>query len=81
MEALAALQSLGLELPTPAYLLGVVLFSVVGMVAFWRGKRSANRRIRWVGLALMFYPYAVSQTWALYVVGAALTAGLWWEWA
>lgn len=81
METLSSLQALGLELPTPAYILGAVLFGIVGMVAYWRGKRTENRRTRWLGVALMFYPYAVSQTWLLYALGAALTAGVWWEWA
>lgn len=81
METLSALQSLGLELPTPAYILGAIVFGIVGMVAYWRGKRTENRRTRWIGLALMFYPYAVSQTWLLFALGAALSAGVWWEWS
>jgi len=31
----------------------------------------------WVGLALMLYPYAVWQTWLLYVVGAGLSIAAW----
>lgn len=81
METLSALQSLGLELPTPSYIFGAIVFGIVGMVAFWHGKRTQNRRVRWLGLGLMFYPYAVSSTWLLFAVGAALTAGVWWEWS
>lgn len=81
METFSALQSLGLELPTPAYIFGAIVFGIVGMVAYWRGKRTENRRTRWIGLALMFYPYAVSQTWLLFALGAALSAGVWWEWS
>jgi hypothetical protein len=33
--------------------------------------------MRWVGLALMLYPYAVWQTWLLYVVGAGLSIAAW----
>jgi hypothetical protein len=33
----------------------------------------------WLGVALMFYPYAVSGTVALYAVGLALCAGLAWD--
>ncbi len=80
METLSALQSLGLELPTPSYIFGAILFGLIGMVAFWRGKRTQQRSTRWLGVALMFYPYGVSQTWLLYALGAALTAGVWWEW-
>jgi hypothetical protein len=32
--------------------------------------------MRWLGVALMLYPYVISQTWLLYGVGTALCAGL-----
>ena len=35
METLTALQSLGLELPSPAYIVGAILFGIVGMAAYW----------------------------------------------
>jgi hypothetical protein len=77
-DTLATLQTLGLELPSPAYIVGAILFGIVGMVAFWRGKKLQNRNQRWLGVALMFYPYAVSSTWLLYAVGCALCGALWW---
>ncbi|MGP1682029.1 MAG: hypothetical protein ACTS8S_06870 [Giesbergeria sp.] len=80
METLSALQSLGLELPSPAYIAGAIVFGLIGMAAYWHGKRAQQRGRRWLGVALMFYPYAVSQTWVLYLVGAVLCAGLWWDW-
>ncbi|RID97892.1 hypothetical protein [Simplicispira hankyongi] len=80
METLSALQSLGLELPSPAYIVGAILFGTIGMAAYWHGKRSQQRNLRWLGWGLMLYPYAVSQTWVLYAVGVALCAGVWWEW-
>ena len=33
-------------------------------------------RTRWLGLALMLYPYIVWQTWLLYLVGAGLCAAI-----
>jgi hypothetical protein len=80
MDALQVLKSSGLSLPTPAYLIGMLLFSLVGMVAWWHGKRSERPTVKWLGLALMLYPYVVPQTWLLYVVGAALTAWTVWSW-
>lgn len=79
METLSALQSLGLELPSPAYIMGAIVFGLVGMVAYWYGKKLQQRRTRWWGVALMFYPYAVSATWLLYAVGVGLCLGLWWD--
>lgn len=76
MNELAALQSLGLEMPSPLYLIGAILFGVFGLAAFRRGRQTGRRTTMWLGVALMVYPYAVSRTWLLYVVGAALCAGV-----
>ena len=80
MNELAALQSglqtLGLELPTPAYIFGAIVFGLVGLVAWRRGRREQQPRTLWLGVTLMFYPYMISSTWLLYAVGAALCAGL-----
>jgi hypothetical protein len=71
-----SLQALGLELPSLAYIVGAVLFGLIGLVAFRHGRKSGHRPTVWWGVALMLYPYAVTQTWLLYAVGAALLAGL-----
>ena len=77
MDTLSALQSFGLELPSPAYIVGAILFGIVGMAAYWYGKKVQQRSTRWWGVALMLYPYVISPTWVLYGVGAALCLGLW----
>ena len=77
MNELSALRSLGLELPSPAYLFGAIIFGLIGLAAFRRGRKSERRAMLWLGVALMLYPYAVSPTWLLYAVGIALCAGLW----
>ena len=79
METLSALQSLGLELPSPADIVGAIVFGLIGMAAFGYGKKTQQRRIRWWGVALMFYPYATSTTWLLYTVGVGLCLGMWWD--
>jgi ABC-type Fe3+-siderophore transport system permease subunit len=73
---LAALQSLGLELPSPAYIFGAIVFGLVGWAAWRRGRKLERPRTLWLGVALMLYPYAISRTWLLYVVGLALCAGV-----
>ena len=75
-----ALGALGLSLPTPAYLLGALLFGIYGYVAYRRGKQAANANLRWSGLVLMLYPYAVSETGTLWAVGVALCGWVWWKW-
>jgi hypothetical protein len=77
MDELSTLKSLGLELPSPAYIFGAIVFGLIGLVAFRRGRKSGRRLTLWLGVALMLYPYAVSPTWLLYALGIALCVGLW----
>jgi len=77
MDPLNTLQSLGFEWPTPGYLFGALLFGVLGIVAWRSGKQRGRPTTRWLGLALMLYPYLVSTTWVLYAAGLALCAGIW----
>ena len=79
MESLREMEELlldlGIELPTPAYLIGVILFGIAGIVVFVLGKRRRRPRVKWIGVALMLYPYVVWGTVPLYVIGAALLGG------
>jgi surface polysaccharide O-acyltransferase-like enzyme len=76
MNSLQTLQSLGISLPSPAYIFGVVLFGLIGIALYRYAKRAGRRRGKWLAVALMLYPYAVSQTWLLYAVGVALCVGV-----
>jgi hypothetical protein len=76
MDSTTDLGALGFQMPTPAFLAGLILFSVIGFAAYRYGRKSEHPPARWIGLALMLYSYAVSQTWLLYAVGAALCLGL-----
>lgn len=78
MDDLPAIESFGLSLPTPAYLVGALLFGVIGFAAYRYGKKAARPHAKWIGLALMVYPYAISETWLLYLLGGGLSAGLYW---
>jgi hypothetical protein len=76
MDSLSVLQSLGLALPSPAYIVGALLFGLIGFAAYRFGKRAGRQLTKWLGVALMLYPYVIPQTWLLYVVGALLCAAL-----
>jgi len=76
---LATLQSLGLELPSPAYLFGAIVFGLLGFAAFRYGRQHGRPRTLWMGVVLMFYPYLVSGTAWLYALGLLLCAGIWFE--
>lgn len=75
-----ALTALGIELPTPAYLAGALLFGLVGWVAWRRGRKLKRPSLTWTGVALMFYPYLVPQTWLVWVIGAAATVWVALQW-
>jgi len=74
---LEMLRELGFTLPSPAYIAGAVVFGLAGIAAYYDGKRNGRPRERWIAIALMLYPYAVGETWLLYVVGVALCIGAW----
>jgi len=80
MDTISQLQSMGLTLPSPAYLAGMFLFSLIGMAAWMAGKRMQKATTKWLGVALMFYPYAVSDTRLLYLIGVLLCAAAIWAW-
>ncbi len=74
---LAALQS-GFSLPTPVYLLGLLVFSILGFAAYRYGKKTERSSIKWIGVAMMLFPYATPETWQLYLVGGGLCGALYW---
>ena len=74
------LESLGLVLPSPTYIFGAILFGIIGWVALRRGRKASNMVLMWTGLALMLFPYAVSETWMLWLAGAALCGWVYAKW-
>ena len=76
LNNLNTIESLGFTLPSPAYLAGAILFGILGYAAYRYGKKVSLQTFKWIGVALMLYPYAISETWLLYVVGSALCLGL-----
>ena len=76
MEDLKALESIGFTLPSPAYLFGALLFGIIGYAAYRYGKKTSVQTTKWTGVVLMLYPYAISQTWLLYLVGMGLCISL-----
>lgn len=61
---------------TPANLFGSIFFGSVGLAAFVYGKKTGGFKAMLIGIALMVYPYFVSQPWLLYGIGAMFTASL-----
>lgn len=59
-------------------IIGNLLFSGIGYIAYSYGKKMDKTRVMIQGVVLMGYSYVVSDTLWMYVIGAALTA---WTWA
>ena len=76
MDELKSLQSVGITLPSMAYIAGSIAFGTLGFAAYRWGKASSRRGPYWIGIALMVYPYFTGETWLMYSVGAALCAAV-----
>jgi len=76
MDTLKLIESLGIPIPSPAYLAGSFLFGIIGLLAYRYGKQRSLVRCKWIGVVLMVFPYGVAVTWMLYVVGALLCAAV-----
>ncbi|MEI6415267.1 MAG: hypothetical protein WCP34_13540 [Pseudomonadota bacterium] len=67
---------MGFTLPGPAYLFGAILFGIIGYAAYRYGKKASLTTTKWIGVALMLYPYLIAETWLLYAVGTGLCVSL-----
>ena len=76
MDSIKALESLGFTLPSPAYIIGAILFGIIGFAAYRYGKKASLNNFKWIGISLMLYPYVISETWLLYLIGSGLCVGL-----
>ncbi len=59
-----------------ANLIGGIIFSGIGFVAFVYGKKMSYFKPMAVGLVLMIYPYFISNTIVMYVIGLLLCLAL-----
>ena len=76
MDPTTLIHAAGPHLPSPGYLFGMLMFSLIGYVAFRHGRRSERKSAIGIGVALMLFPYVISSTLWLYVVGGLLCAAL-----
>ena len=57
-------------------LMAGVIFGAIGFAAFIYGKKQASFKPMVIGIALMAFPYFISNTVAVYAIGAALSIAL-----
>lgn len=60
-----------------AAILGNLLFSAIGYVAYSYGRKMDKTRVMVAGVVLMAYSYVVSDTLWMYAIGSVLTAYVW----
>jgi len=58
---------------TAANLFGQILFGAIGLAAFVYGKKQSSFKTMLLAVAIMGFPYVVSETWMLYAIGGVLT--------
>jgi len=63
-------------MPSPAALFALILFGLIGTVALMYGKRMQEWKPMVIGAVMVIYPYFVSQTWLIYVIGCMLCVAL-----
>jgi len=63
-------------MPSPAVLFAGLIFGVIGIAGFTYGRKNALWRPMGIGLALILFPYFVSQVWLLYAIGIVLCGAL-----
>jgi len=80
MDATGNLSGMGLELPSLAFIAGTLIFGVFGWAGFRRGRKIEDHAMTWIGIVLMIYPCAISQTWQIWAIGVALTGWLFSRW-
>jgi len=64
---------LGFDWPAPIFLVGSLIFGLIGFIAYQRATRAGLPRLKWIGIALMLFPYAVHNTALMYVCGVGLS--------
>ena len=64
------------SLPSPWVLFALIVFGIIGGVAFMYGWRRRKARALGFGLALCVYPYLTNNGWLIWLGGIGLTAAL-----
>nr|WP_314861148.1 hypothetical protein [uncultured Undibacterium sp.] len=67
-------------LPSPAFIAISILFGIVGMVCVYLSSKHKQRKLKWAGFALMFYPYLIGNDTRLLLAFGLLLCGLAYFW-
>lgn len=62
-----------IQLPEPLALVGMLLFSMLGIWAIKDGRREGNIAVMGLGFVLLFYSYFTDQSWLIWGIGTILS--------
>lgn len=65
-----------MRLPSPLALIGMILFSTLGMWAIKDGRRNPNIKVLLLGFVLALYSYFTPEAWQVWAIGAGLTVAV-----
>ena len=74
---MATAMSLGFAMPSMWYIVGAIVFSIVGYIVYRLGRRTKNTYLAVLGGALMLFTYVVTDTFLVYSIGAGLCVAAW----
>lgn len=73
----ATASALGFVMPSVGYIVGAVVFSIVGYIIYRLGRRTQNTYLAILGGVLMLFTYVVTDTFLVYSIGAGLCVAAW----
>ena len=74
---LATANALGFVMPSMGYIVGAVVFSIIGYAIYRLGRRTKNIYLALLGVGLMLFTYVVTDTFLVYSIGAGLCVAAW----
>lgn len=66
----------GFQLPEPLAVVGMVIFSLLGIWAIKEGRREANIKQLLLGIGLVGYSYFTSEVWLVWLIGVVLSVAV-----
>lgn len=65
-----------MTLPGPLAIVGMIMFSLLGMWAIKEGKRESNIKELLLGFVLVGYSYFTPEAWQVWLIGVLLTVAV-----
>ena len=73
----ATANALGFAMPSMGYIVGAVVFSIIGYAIYRLGRRTKNIYLALLGVGLMLFTYVITDTFLVYSIGAGLCVAAW----